>query len=109
MGGGLPCGAIGGVPEIMDLVTDKHLRAGRHLQRQPAHDGGGRATLLEESSRRGLRRASNGCGTLQVAGSEEVLRRYALPGYVQSFGAKGAVIFTNRLNDYRDFLGYDDQ
>ena len=38
-----------------------------------------------------------------------MLRDFALPGYVQAFGAKGAVIFTDRLNNYRDFLDYDDQ
>jgi glutamate-1-semialdehyde 2,1-aminomutase len=45
----------------------------------------------------------------QVGGCEEILRRYELPGFVRAFGAKGAVIFTDRLDNYRDFLEYDDQ
>ena len=41
MGGGVPCGAIGGTDEVMEAIADGTLRAGRDVQRQPAHDGGG--------------------------------------------------------------------
>ena len=40
---------------------------------------------------------------------ETILRRYDLPGQVRSYGAKGAVIFHDRLAHYRDFLAYPDQ
>ena len=39
LGGGVPCGAIGGTAEVMELIADRCLRAGRHVQRQPADDG----------------------------------------------------------------------
>jgi glutamate-1-semialdehyde 2,1-aminomutase len=45
----------------------------------------------------------------QVAGCEAVLAKYELPGFVRAFGGKGAVIFTESLSNYRDFLDYDDQ
>jgi glutamate-1-semialdehyde 2,1-aminomutase len=44
-----------------------------------------------------------------VTGAEEILRRHGLPGFVRSYGAKGAVIFHDRLKNYRDFLAYPDQ
>jgi len=37
-----------------------------------------------------------------------VLARPGIEGYVGAYGAKGAVIFAaDRINNYRDFLGYD--
>ena len=47
--------------------------------------------------------------TVMVDGAEAILRRHGLPGHVRSYGAKGAVIFHDRLGDYRDFLDYPDQ
>ena len=44
-----------------------------------------------------------------VDGATDLLRRYGLPGHARSYGAKGAVIFHDRLADYRDFLAYPDQ
>ena len=40
LGGGVPCGAIGARPRVMELIAVRCLRAGRHVQRQPADDGG---------------------------------------------------------------------
>ena len=40
LGAGLPCGAIGGTEEAMRMVIAGDDRAGGHVQRQPAHDGG---------------------------------------------------------------------
>ncbi len=108
MGGGLPCGAIGAVPEVMNLVTDKTYEQVGTFNGNPLTMAASRAMLedvLTEEAYTEFERLR----VKQVSGCEDVLRRYDLPGYVQSFGAKGAVIFTNRLNDYRDFLGYDDQ
>ena len=40
LGAGLPCGAIGGTEEAMRRCDRRDDRAGRHVQRQPADDGG---------------------------------------------------------------------
>ncbi len=108
MGGGLPCGAIGGVPEIMNLITDKTYEQVGTFNGNPLTMAAARA-MLEDVLTADAYVEFERLRALQVAGCEDILRRYELPGYVQSFGAKGAVIFTNRLNDYRDFLGYSDQ
>jgi glutamate-1-semialdehyde 2,1-aminomutase len=42
-----------------------------------------------------------------AGGVEDSMRRHGLPGYVAARGAKGSVIFTDLLRDYRDFLSYD--
>ncbi len=108
MGGGLPCGAIGAVPELMELVSNKTYEQVGTFNGNPLTMAASRAMLeqvLTPDAYDELERLRQ----LQVAGCEDILMRYQLPGYVQSFGAKGAVIFTNRLNGYRDFLGYDDQ
>ncbi len=108
MGGGLPCGAIGATPEIMELVADRTYEQVGTFNGNPLTMAAARAMLedvLTPEAYTELERLR----ALQVAGCEDILDRYSLPGYVQSFGAKGAVIFTNRLNDYRDFLGYEDQ
>ena len=39
IGGGVSAAAIGGTEELMGLIADGTLRAGRHVQRQPARDG----------------------------------------------------------------------
>ena len=41
LGGGVPCGAVGGTAEVMERDHRRPLRPGRHVQRQPAHHGGG--------------------------------------------------------------------
>lgn len=108
MGGGIPCGAIGAVPEIMNLVTERTYEQVGTFNGNPLTMAAARA-MLEEVLTPEAYSEFDRLRTLQVAGCDDVLRRYDLPGYVQSFGSKGAVIFTNRLNDYRDFLGYEDQ
>ena len=52
IGGGFPVGAFGGKAEYMDLITAGQGAPPRHVQRQPARDGGGaRPTLTEACSR----------------------------------------------------------
>ena len=52
IGGGFPVGAFGGKAEYMGLISDGRVRAPRHLQRQPARDGGGQG-----DARRGVHAA----------------------------------------------------
>ena len=108
MAGGLPCGAIGGVPELMGLIADRTYEQVGTFNGNPLTMAAARATLLEVLTPDAYRHV-DALRDRQVAGLERVQRDYALPGYVQAFGAKGAVIFTDRLSNYRDFLDYADQ
>ncbi len=108
MAGGLPCGAIGGVPELMNLITDRVYEQVGTFNGNPLTMAAARATLTEVLTDDAYRHLDV-LRERQVAGCERVLAEYGLPGYVQAMGAKGAVIFTDHLNNYRDFLDYDDQ
>jgi glutamate-1-semialdehyde 2,1-aminomutase len=108
MAGGLPCGAIGGVPELMGLIADRTYEQVGTFNGNPLTMAAARATLQEVLTPEGYRHLDE-LREAQVKGCEDVLRRYQLPGFVRAFGGKGAVIFTESLSNYRDFLDYDDQ
>jgi glutamate-1-semialdehyde 2,1-aminomutase len=84
------------------------VRTGRHIQRQPVDDGRRPRRAHRDPDRRRVH-------PLHDAAHHDGRRRdrhpasLRLPGHVRSFGAKGAVIFHDRLANYRDFLDYPDQ
>ena len=108
MAGGLPCGAIGGVPELMGLIADRTYEQVGTFNGNPLTMAAAKATLQDVYTEDAYRHLT-ALREAQVSGCEDILKRYSLPGFVRAFGAKGAVIFTEELNNYRDFLGYDDQ
>jgi len=108
MAGGLPCGAIGGVPELMNLIADRTYEQVGTFNGNPLTMAAARATLTEVYTDEAYRHL-DALRARQVAGCRRVMAQYELPGYVQAFGAKGAVIFTDHLSNYRDFLDYADQ
>jgi glutamate-1-semialdehyde 2,1-aminomutase len=108
LGGGLPCGAIGGTRELMALVADGTYEQVGTFNGNPLTMAAARSVVTEILTDDAYRHFDH-LRQVMVSGAEDVLRRYELPGYVQAFGAKGAVIFHEQLRDYRDFLGYPDQ
>ena len=107
LGGGLPCGAIGGTHEIMHLIEDGRYEQVGTFNGNPLTMAAARATLLEVLTPA----AYAWLDTLRAAmvrGANDVLARYRLPGYVKALGAKGCVVFSAvRLTGYRDFCDYD--
>jgi glutamate-1-semialdehyde 2,1-aminomutase len=108
LGGGLPCGAIGGTRELMALVADGTYEQVGTFNGNPLTMAAARA-VLEEILTDDAYRHFERLRQVMVTGAQDVLRRYELPGYVSAFGAKGAVIFHEQLRHYRDFLSYPDQ
>jgi glutamate-1-semialdehyde 2,1-aminomutase len=108
LGGGVPCGAIGGTAELMRLIADRVYEQVGTFNGNPLTMAAARATLLEILTGEAYEHLAR-LRSIMVTGAEEILRRYGLLGYVVAYGAKGAVIFTDRLRDYRDFLTYDDR
>jgi glutamate-1-semialdehyde 2,1-aminomutase len=107
LGGGLPCGAIGGTGEIMGLVVDGTYDQVGTFNGNPLTMAAARATLLDVLTPDTYRRIDE-LREVMVRGATGVLRRYDLPGYVSAYGAKGAVVFHDRqIRNYRDFLDYD--
>ncbi len=107
LGGGLPCGAIGGTHELMGLIADGRYDQVGTFNGNPLTMAAARATLLEVLTHEAYERFDVLRGVM-VQGILDVLHRYELPGYVNAFGAKGAIVFSEaRIRDYRDFLDYD--
>ncbi|HEU5109863.1 MAG TPA: aspartate aminotransferase family protein [Micromonosporaceae bacterium] len=108
LGGGLPCGAIGGTSELMGLIASGAYEQVGTFNGNPLTMAAARAVLTEILTDDAYAHFT-ALRTVMVDGAGEILRRYGLPGHVRSYGAKGAVIFHDKLGDYRDFLAYPDQ
>ena len=103
MGGGLPCGAIGATAEVMAIVEDDTYEQVGTFNGNPLTMAAAKATLLEVLTPEAYAHIEH-LRDRMAEGSEEILARHGIEGYVSAFGAKGAVIFSaDRLNDYRDF------
>jgi glutamate-1-semialdehyde 2,1-aminomutase len=92
----------------MRLIADRVYEQVGTFNGNPLTMAAARATLLEILTDEAYEHLTR-LRSIMVTGAEEILHRYELPGYVVAYGAKGAVIFTDRLRDYRDFLAYDDR
>ena len=108
LGGGVPCGAIGGRRELMGLIAEGRYEQVGTFNGNPLTMAAARAVLTEILTDDAYPHFDRLRATM-VGGAEEILGRYGLPGHVRSYGAKGAVIFHDRLRNYRDFLAYPDQ
>lgn len=108
LGGGLPCGAIGGTPELMGLITQGVYEQVGTFNGNPLTMAVA-AVVLREVLNTDAYRHFDRLRAAMVSGVTAILRRYDLPGYVQAYGAKGSVIFHQKLRDYRDFLEYPDE
>ena len=107
MGGGLPCGAIGATAEVMAIVEDDSCEVVGTFNGNPLTMAAAKATLLQVLTAEAHAHIEH-LRDRMAEGAEEVLARHGIEGYVSAYGAKGAVIFSaDRINDYRDFLGYD--
>lgn len=93
LGGGLPCGAIGGTEEVMDLiVTGKYEQVGT-FNGNPLTMAAVRATLEEVLTTEAYAHLDH-LRSIIVDGCEEILRRYKIQGHVLALGAKGCVVFS---------------
>ena len=106
LGGGLPCGAIGGTHEIMHLIEDGRYEQVGTFNGNPLTMAAARATLLEvltpdayawlDTLRAAMVRRQRRARALPAAGLREGARREGLRR-----------LLVGRLRDYRDFCDYD--
>jgi glutamate-1-semialdehyde 2,1-aminomutase len=107
LGGGVPCGAIGGTVEVMQVIADGTYEQVGTFNGNPLTMAAAKAVLLEVLTPPAYRHLDDLREHL-VARIVDSLERHRLPGYVSAFGAKGAVVFSpTPIRDYRDFLRYD--
>ena len=109
LGGGLPCGAIGGTEEVMaHVVTGAYDQVGT-FNGNPLVMAAARATVCEILDGDAYRRI-DGLQRLMVDGCEEVIRDTGLPAHIVALGAKGCLVFSpTEVRNYREHLEVDDR
>ncbi|HSJ44258.1 MAG TPA: aspartate aminotransferase family protein [Euzebyales bacterium] len=109
MGGGVPCGAIGGTAEVMAFVADGRYEQVGTFNGNPLTMASTRAMLTEVTTPEAYRHL-NSLRDQLVEGAQATIDRYGLPAYPLGFGAKGSITFASeRVRTYRDFMRIDDQ
>jgi glutamate-1-semialdehyde 2,1-aminomutase len=109
MGGGIPCGAIGGTAEAMEATLDSRYDQVGTFNGNPLTMAAARATvchILDDGAYRHL----DGLQERMVDGATAIIEDTGMGAYAQGFTAKGAVTFSGmRVRNYRDFLAIDDR
>ncbi len=108
MGGGVPCGAIGGTLEVMNLIVEGDYEQVGTFNGNPLTMATAKAVLteiLDDDAYRHIDRLRE----IIVTGLEAAITEFGLTAYVMAFGAKGCVIFSpTRTRNYRDYMEVDD-
>ena len=104
LGGGLPCGAIGGTEEVMSAITDGVYDQIGTFNGNPLTMAAAKATLLEVLTP-DVYGAAEGLGRRMLQGSMHALAAHGQPSYGKVFGFKGSVVFHDQpATSYREFL-----
>lgn len=104
LGGGLPCGAIGGTEEVMSAITDGVYDQIGTFNGNPLTMAAARATLLEVLSP-SVYDTAQLLGQRMLQGSMAALAGYGQTSYGNVFGFKGSVVFHDQpATSYREFL-----
>jgi glutamate-1-semialdehyde 2,1-aminomutase len=107
IGGGLPCGAVGGRADVMAVIEQKRVVQSGTFNGNPLTMAAAHATLLEILTPAAYSHFDALAETLQ-GGLEAVIAEHALPFHVTTLGARGSVTFTkDRVRNYRDYLEID--
>jgi glutamate-1-semialdehyde 2,1-aminomutase len=109
MGGGLPCGAIGGTAEVMGLIQDGTYEQVGTFNGNPLTMAAARAILTEVLTPDAYGHL-DGLRDRMVAGTERAIQEHGLAAHVVAVGAKGCITFSaTRIHDFRSFLAIDDR
>jgi glutamate-1-semialdehyde 2,1-aminomutase len=109
LGGGVPTGAIGGTEEVFSVVGDGSVFQVGTYNGNPLGMAATRANLLEVLTPDAYAHLDH-LNDRILAGCEEVVRRYGLPGYAVGVGSKGCVTFSpQKIVDYETFKANQDK
>ena len=107
IGGGLPCGAIGGVEEIMGLVVRGKVEQVGTFNGNPLTMAAARAALTEVLTKDAYARFDQLHGLIRT-GVQASIERHRLPARITTLGAKGGVNWKiEPVREYRDAVGID--
>ena len=107
IGGGLPCGAIGGRADVMATIEDKKVIQLGTFNGNPVTMAAARTTLLSVLTPSAYAHLDALSETLQ-GGLDAVIEEYELPFHVIAMAARGCVTFRQQpVRNYRDYLTID--
>jgi glutamate-1-semialdehyde 2,1-aminomutase len=107
LGGGLPCGAIGGTHEVMSAISDGRYDQVGTFNGNPMTMAAARAMLTEVLTDDAYRDAAARSQSM-FDRSMTSLRQHGVPGYGYAFGFKGSLVFNDiAARNCREFLAVD--
>jgi glutamate-1-semialdehyde 2,1-aminomutase len=107
IGGGLPCGAVGGRADVMAVIEDKRVAQMGTFNGNPLTMAASRVTLLEILDAKAYAHFDALAETLQ-GGLDSVIAEHELPVHVMTLAARGGVTYrAQRVRNYRDYLETD--
>jgi len=107
IGGGLPCGAVGGRVDIMDLISEGRVSQMGTFNGNPLTMAAARATLTEILTPMAYAHFDAMDEVIQ-GGLDEVISDHELPVHAITMGARGGITYRKeRVRNYRDYLETD--
>lgn len=109
IGGGLPCGAIGGSEEVMGLIADGTVDQVGTFNGNPLTMAAARATLTEVLTKDAYQHLEE-LNRLLIQGCSKAIDRNGIAAYATGLCAKGSITFSARpVREYRDSLPIDER
>ena len=107
IGGGLPCGAVGGREDVMGVIEDHRVAQMGTFNGNPLTMAASKVTLLEILDAAAYAHFDALAETLQ-GGLDEVIGERELPFHVITLAARGGITYrAERVRNYRDYLEID--
>ena len=107
LGGGLPCGAIGGTDDVMSAIVSGVYHQVGTFNANPLTMAAARATVTEVLTPDAYTYVEQ-LGTAMLEQSLEIVHGAGLVAYGRSKGAKGCLVFNDApIANYREFLHID--
>ena len=107
IGGGLPCGAVGGREDVFELIEQKRVAQQGTFNGNPLTIAASKATLVDILTPSAYAHF-DALGEVLQGGLEAVIADHGLPFHVTTMCARGGVTYrTERVRNYRDYLQVD--
>ncbi|HEY1455272.1 MAG TPA: aspartate aminotransferase family protein [Candidatus Dormibacteraeota bacterium] len=107
IGGGLPCGAVGGRDDVMGVIEDKRVAQMGTFNGNPLTMAASKVTLLDILDAKAYAHFDALAETLQ-GGLDSVIADHDLPFHAITLAARGGVTYrAHRVRNYRDYLEID--
>ena len=107
IGGGLPCGAVGGREDVMGMIEEKRVAQMGTFNGNPLTVAASKVTLLEILDAGAYAHFDALAETLQ-GGLDAIIAERELPFYATTLAARGGMTYrSQRVRNYRDYLEID--